>query len=169
MICLKNLIYIILLLLMYSCSLDNRKKDFYDVSGGYTDIRIPLIKPYVLSRGESNPEDTFSNRWHVNLVNCFGIIHIRKIDVQDSIIYIRSGNIDNFTDGTTLCDSPVANAWYILNLKNKTEIGFDNEIGFKKEVIKNNYPNPRWQNLDSLSKAIGKAGKLPWDPRKLKN
>jgi hypothetical protein len=115
----KIFIGLLLLTLIYSCDIDNRKKDFYDVSGGYTDVRLPLIKPYVLSRGESNPEDTFSNKWHVNLVNCLGIINIRKIDVQDSIIYLRSGNIDNFTDGTTLCDEPVANAWYILNLKNK--------------------------------------------------
>ena len=163
---LKIIIGFLLLVIVNSCETDNRKKDFYDISGGYCDVRLPLIKPYLLQRAESNPEDTFNNKWHINLVNYLGIINIRKIDIQDSIIYIRSGNIEGFMDSTTLYDEPVANAWYILNVKNETEIGFDNEKKFKNELKKNNYPNPRWQNLDSLSKEIGKARKLPWNPRK---
>lgn len=142
---------------------DENQDKFYTVTGGWDWLRIPLLKPYELK----NASPKTKNSWDIEFVNSFGTFNVKKVDVQDSVIYLLSGRINKSDTNTiTIVNSKnVPTAWFAIDVKTKTEKGFASEEEFKAYIKTNNYPVPQWHDIDSLSKALGEGGKVPWMPK----
>jgi hypothetical protein len=136
--------------------------DFYTVTGGWDWVRVPLLKPYEAKKVD--PEVETSN-WGVALFNSLGTYNVKRVAAQDSIVYILSGRVDDKNDSTLVNLRTVPTGWYAINVKTKLEKGFANEEEFKAYIKANNYPIPKWHSIDSLSKALGEGGQVPWIPK----
>lgn len=141
---------------------ENKKDDFYTVSGGWDWIRVPLLKPYEAKKAD--PEIK-TNTWSIDFLNSLGTYNVKRIDVQDSIIYILSGKVDEKNDSTLVNLRNVPTGWYVIDTRTKAEKGFASEEEFKSYIKENNYPLPKWHDLDSLSIAFSDGKKLPWQPK----
>lgn len=157
------------LALVVLCGCDNmsnknkeKQDEFYTVTGGWDWIRVPLIKPYEVKKADPEIE---TNNWGIEFINSFGTYNVKRIDVQDSIIYILSGKMDDKNDSTIVNSENVPTAWFAIDARTKTEKGFSSEAEFKEYIKENSYPAPQWHNIDSLSKALGEGGKVPWMPK----
>lgn len=139
--------------------------DFYTVTGGWDWIRVPLLKPYEAKKIDPEIE---TNGWGVKFYTSLGTFNVRRIDVQDSIIYILSGQINTTDDSsinTLVNNTNVPTAWYAIDTRKGTEKGFASEAEFNSYISENKYPVPEWHDIDSLSKALGNGGKVPWIPK----
>ena len=164
----KQQIIILSLLLIVLCGCwntsnkDQKKQDeFYTVTGGWDWIRVPLLKPYEAKKVDPEIE---TNTWIIVLgdkVTLDNIGNIKKISVVDSTIFVLSGGDG---DSTYFGGKKVPIALHLLDTKQKTEKGFVSEEEFKEYISKNNYPQPHWLNIDSLSEALGNGSKVPWIP-----
>lgn len=166
--------FLVMLFLLTSCwgQSDNEQvKDqekevdkFYTETGGWDWIRVPLIKPYEAKKIDPKLE---TNGWGIKLQSkLFQIDKVKKIDVQDSVIFILSGKIDNGIDDITAIGTlNVPTAWFVIDVKAKTEKGFSSASEFDKYLQSNNYPKPHWQDIDSISKMLGNRGQVPWIPK----
>ena len=155
---------IVLCIFLFSCGRTESKHDqdnFYNNFGGADWIRIPLLKPYEVQK--TDPEIA-SNSWVIQFQSPLlsSTYNVKQVSVQDSVIYIISGKIDEKNDSTILRNRNLPTAWYILDTKKKIEEGFSNEAEFKSYIQKNSYPTPNWLDIDSLSESVGKDGTLPW-------
>lgn len=136
---------------------DNEEQDSFYNRDNWGLIRMPLIKPYVVETAESKSEST----WGIKFVHSFGTYNIKRVAVQDSIVFLRSGKVDERDDSTLVNSENVSKAWFVINTRNQVEKGFDNELAFKNYIKENNYPLPHWYSIDSLSKSLG-SGRLLW-------
>lgn len=169
----KIILMTLLLALFYGCwnnSNNNKKKqdDFYTITGGWDWVRVPLLKPYEVKKAD--PEIK-TNSWGVEFFNTLGTYNVKCVDVQDSVIYILSGKVDEKNDSALVNLRNVPTGWYVIDTREKTEKGFAVEKGFMSEsefnayIKENKYPTPQWLNVDSLSNALAKGKKLPWFPK----
>lgn len=159
------ILLVLLLAVLCSCgSRSNEKKqdEFYTVTGGWDWIRVPLLKPYEAKKVD--PEVETSN-WGVEFFNSLGTYNVKRVAVQDSVVYILSGQVDDKKDSTLVNLRNVPTGWYAIDVRTKTEKGFASEEEFKAYIQANNYPAPQWHDIDSLSDALGNKGKLPWMPK----
>ena len=159
-------ITLLLLILFYGCqnrskSSENMQDEFYSVSGGWDWVRVPLLKPYVVKR--ANPK--INMVWDIEFIHSFGTYNVKRVDVQDSVIYILSGNIGNNNDSTIVNTENVPTAWFVIDVRSNIEKGFDNEEEFRAYLRTHNYPNPKWHDIDSLSESFGALGTVPWAPK----
>jgi hypothetical protein len=157
----------VLLNLLIGCGSrrDSRKNDqdtFYTVTGGWDWVRVPLLKPYEVKKADPEIE---TNDWGIEFINSFGTYNVKRVDVKDSIVFILSGKVDNKNDSTIVNSQNVPTAWFVIDTKRKTEKGFASEEAFKSYIKDNNYPRPRWHDIDSLSKALANGSKVPWMPK----
>lgn len=142
---------------------EKNQNEFYTVTGGWDWIRVPLIKPYQAIKVDPEVE---TNGWGIKLYsNLYQIDKAKRIDVKDSIIYVLSGKVDGKEDFTAIGTYNLPTAWFILDTRQKTENGFASEAEFRQYIKKNNYFLPQWHDIDSLSKALGEGGKVPWMPK----
>jgi hypothetical protein len=157
---------LLLLLVMITTTLEgcmNKKEQptpdsFYESFTGYDYNRIPLIKPYELRT--YNPQDGQS-RWDIAFVKLLGTYNVKKVDVQDSIIYILSGNVGD-GDSTFVNRTTAPTGWFIIDARLSNEKGFLNQNDFNDYILQHQYPNPLWMDIDSLADSIRKKNKLPW-------
>lgn len=169
------IILTLLALLLTSCSGQHEAKDdnskqvdeFYTVTGGWDWIRIPLLKPYEAKKADSEIE---TNTWTIKFFNSLGPFSIKKVDVKDSIVYLLCGKMDNDNkeDSTLVNLRSVPTGWFVIDARTKTEQGFPSEAEFSKYISEKKYPVPEWHDIDSLSKALGNGGKVPWIPKQSK-
>lgn len=152
---------------------ENNKQDrFYTVLGGRDWVRVPLIKPYEAKKAGIHPQ---TGIWTVEFFSTLGTYNVKRVDVQDSIIYILSGKVDEKDDSTLVGMRNVTTGWYVIDTKKRTARGSSPEKGFASEeefwsyIKTNNYPGPRWLDIDSLIVALGEKGKLPWMPGSVQN
>jgi hypothetical protein len=138
----------------------NDQDEFYNVTGGWDWVRVPLIKPYEVKKVD--PEIK-TNSWTIvlfdTLANLSNIENVKKVGVVDSTIFVLSGGDK---DSTYFGGIKVAVAFHILNVKKKIERGFTSELEFNAYIDDNNYSIPSWYDIDSLSEALGNKGNLPW-------
>lgn len=150
----------------------NRQKDqkkmvdpFYTETGGWDMIRVPLIKPYEAIKVD--PKDGISS-WTVDFKNSLGTYNVRKVDVQDSIIYILSGRISESDDvkiNTLVNVTNVPIGWYIIDVEKSKESSFSSEFAFNKYIKENKYRRPNWRSIDSLIDVLSKGSNVPWMPK----
>ncbi len=137
---------------------------FYSECGGWSMVRLPLIKPYeVLS---IDPETT-DNIWSIKFDSdeLFSTDHVQRITVEDSIIYVLSGIFNGEGDSTALVGSMYPTVWYIINTKNGDKRGFHDIEVFNNYLLLNRYPHPHWYDIDSLFiEYCQNNKKLPWSP-----
>jgi hypothetical protein len=143
--------------LLCGCNAPNEEQDDFYNRDNWGLIRMPLIKPYVAVTGDDGP----NRRWTIGPVHLFATYNIKRVAVQDSIVFLRSGKVDERNDSTIINTINVSKAWFVIDARNQVEKGFDNENEFKQYVEKNNYPLPHWYNLDSLAELLGSKS-LPW-------
>jgi len=137
--------------------------EFYTVTGGWDYIRVPLIKPYEVKKVDPKVE---TNGWGIKLYsNLFQVDRAKRVDVRDSVIYVISGEVNEIKDLTAIGTRNVSTAWFIIDVRTKTEKGFSSEEEFKAYIKENNYQAPHWHDIDSLSEELGKKGKVPWIPK----
>lgn len=145
---------------------DKEKQDkqdkFYTVAGGWDWVRVPLLKPYAAKKVD--PEVETSN-WGVEFFNSLGTYNVKRVAVQDSVVYILSGQVDEKKDSTLVNLRNVPTGWYAIDVRTKTEKGFASEQEFKAYIKENNYPAPQWHDIDSLSKALSEGNQVPWIPK----
>jgi hypothetical protein len=140
-----------------------RNGEFYAVTGGWDWIRMPLLKPYAAI--EVDPKIK-SNGWGIRLMsNLYKIDRAKKVSVQDSIIYVISGEVGSEEDITAIGTHNYSTAWFILDTRCKTEKGFASESQFAEYIIDQGYPAPKWYDLDSLAHALSHGEEPPWFPK----
>lgn len=164
----KQQIIITSLLLAALCGCSNKGKsvnernEFYTTTGGWDWIRVPLLSPYEVNKVDSKIK---TNNWSVKFFNSLGTYNVKRVDVKDSIIYILSGKINEENDSTLVNLRNVSTGWYIIDAKKRIEKSFSSEGDFKAYVSEKHYPVPQWHDIDSLSKALGEGGEVPWMPK----
>jgi hypothetical protein len=129
--------------------------EFYTVTGGWDWIRVPLLKPYEVKKIDPNIE---TNTWYIAYGKIDNAINVKSVSVIDSIIYAYC------CDSTLLDYKYVKSAWFIFDTKQDIKQGFPSEAEFNQYINDNKYPVPQWHDIDSLSKALGNGGKVPWIP-----
>jgi len=87
-------ITLLMLILFYGCqkrskSSENMHDEFYSVSGDWDWVRVPLLKPYVVKR--ASPK--INMVWDIEFVHSFGTYNVKRVDVQDSVIYILTDSL----------------------------------------------------------------------------
>jgi hypothetical protein len=157
-----------LLLLLAACSggglTGHQKKDFYANAGGWDWKRLPLLEPYEIRL--IDPE-VKPNSWlfEFKATALLGTHHVKKVAVEDSIIYLRCGSITEFDrDTTNIGTRSSATAWFVIDVRKRTEEGFPEDAAFQAYLEEHHYPQPRWLEVDSLSETFGNNKKLPWQP-----
>ncbi len=99
-----RMLLVSLLTLLVACSLPDRrgheKKDFYTTAGGWDWKRLPLLEPYEITLIDPEVEQ---NPWlfEFKATSLLGTHHVKKVAVEDSIIYLRCGSITEFDRDTT--------------------------------------------------------------------
>jgi len=157
-----------LFLLLVACSAcgsnGKQKQDFYARAGGWDWVRLPLLEPYEVRLVD--PEIP-QNSWLFEFKDptLGGTQLVKRVAIEDSIIYLRCGSITEFDRDTTNIGSTMSpTAWFVIDVYMKTEEGFPEEAAYLAYLEEHHYPRPRWLDVDSLSDTFGKNKKLPWQP-----
>lgn len=156
------------MLTLLSCFENNSGKkqqdNFYLTGAGWDWLRLPLIKPYYAMCPSLNRDSDEKKPWDVELYSdlLYSAHNIKYLNIQDSIIYILCGSVNDNLDSTIVKGNIVAKAWFIVDVKRKEENHFLQEQEFYAYVKKRKYPKPVWQNIDSIHNKFGETGKLPW-------
>jgi len=130
---------------------------YYTFSNGDLQI-VPLIKPYKIECVQGQ-----ESNWSMDFSDGYGTFNIKRIDVNDSIIYLLCGQIDSINSITFISGiGNVPTAWFILDTKKKKEVGFKTLVEFNNFLKSSHYGHPRWRNIDSLYTRLCNGGNQPW-------
>lgn len=154
----RSILFFLLLALCGCWQRDKKGKqdDFYTDPGSRDWRRIPLIKPYELNSVFSRNE---ISKWSINVGTTY---NIKLIDVKDSIIYLISGSIGTDNYSTIVGSTNVPTGWFMIDTRQKKELGFTDESEFKRYLKQHKYPFPIWLNIDSVANTFANGGSLPW-------
>ena len=130
----------LLLATLYGCgnrnNNENKQDEFYSVTGGWDWVRVPLLKPYEVKRVD--PEIK-TNPWGTKLYSdLYSADRVKRVDVQDSVIYLLCGTVDEKKDTTAIGTKNVPTAWFAIDTRTKTEKGFASEEEFNTYIKENN-------------------------------
>ena len=151
----KAVFFIITLAFFFSCK--GKKKEnvthedaFYTSKGSYDAFRIPIIKPYELIKLKGTKE------WMMNFsLTPSSASNIRGVALVDSIILIKSGE--------TYCNYKLVNeAWFIVNLRKKTEKGFEFQEEFQGLINELRLPQVKFLAPDDLYRAFENGNTINW-------
>ena len=163
----RKMILLCLVLLLgcnYKYNSKQEKDTFYSEIGGFDWIRIPLLKPYAAEKIDPEIE---THSWIIKFQSdkLYNTYNVKRVAVEDSIVYVLSGTVDEKKDTTIIGTRNVPTAWFVMDVRKKTERGFENEKEFSVYLKENDYPLPHWYGIDSLSNELGRGKELPWHQR----
>jgi hypothetical protein len=140
---------------------NEKKEDFYNITGGWDWKGVPLIEPYEVKKADPALEP---NSWCIDFFSDheLGTYNVKRVDVKDSIIYLLCGKVDEKNDSTLVNLRNVPTGWFVIDTKQKKEEGFTTEVEFNAFIRNNKYPVPELLDLDSLSETLSHGKKLPW-------
>ncbi|MHC1781890.1 MAG: hypothetical protein AB9891_03820 [Anaerolineaceae bacterium] len=134
-----------------------------EVSDTRLDLRLPLVKPYVIYH-----EEISGGQWYIRLENTLKwkendplyayakINKVSKISVEDGIIYVYTTFIENSKKHQI--------QWFILIPSEEFEKGFENKNDFLKYLDQNNLAIPEWITPYDAYEKFVQTGCLDWIP-----
>lgn len=157
---------IILLLITVACEKSTTHVDkFYNDSGNWDSLRLPLIKPYYLAyiakrTGWVMP--LLSNKPSGDMYYYYNLHGIEKISVTDGLIMIYTPYVE---EGLDTSKGDKIYHWFVISPeKNSLEIGFENEDDFLEFIKGFGIQEVNWEYPNDLYKVFSRTKCLHWIP-----
>jgi hypothetical protein len=178
--------YFLLFLIVISLGLfsfcgNNSKEDpFYTTKGGFDDIRIPLIKPYIVENiGYSDGKPWMINCFYMEtLEDPFSVLVSHLNVVSDSvIIFYNDGRKTYYGEithtktiyGDTVDDNPsLDTTWGLIIPSKKKEVVFENRNDFNEYLKLYSNEEVSFIDIDDLWKQFSENDYLKWFPEEYK-
>jgi hypothetical protein len=135
---------------------------FFQSTGGFDYLRLPLIKPYVAIKGDDNLG------WCIDLINSpskdatnyISIERIEKISVQNEIILVYT----SYKDEGAISLGQELLYWFVLIPDEGIEKGFTTEESFLEFIKSYDINTPNWTDPSIEFQKFEKTGCLAWFP-----
>ena len=139
---------------------------FYNDLGDFPYLKVPLIKPFYISRPSSN------SPWRSNLEGLlwasqdysygyYYVEDVRKLSVENGIIMAYSPYVDGQADPSI---QENYYHWFVVVPDKNIAAGFKNEEPFLEYIQKLGIQRSNWRAPDDLYREIEQTGCLDWIP-----
>lgn len=141
---------------------------FYEDTGGWDAMRLPLIYPYEMLKLDQALEINQKLGWSVNLnvppkkkdLYYYNIHGIREIAVENQVIMIYS----SYTEGVDELAGEKVLSWFIIVPDEEIETGFASKEEFLGFVQNYGIQQPDWVLADMAFERFVTTGCLDWIP-----
>lgn len=140
------LTYFVLAIFVTSCK-THYEDDFYNFTYNIHGRYLPILKPYMIYLEGDYPS-------YIDLQKHPQVKNILAIDVQDSLIFIKSNNTSEMDE--------VCQKYFLIEYFHGDEQGFYTEDQLLEYVRKKKYKKPNWQDVDKIWEKVD-SGNYPWN------
>ena len=160
----------IIISLMIGCSEVKVPQDnFYVNSGGFGELRVPLIKPFYMFCYERDNWMVVEDGYNGYKSNCGSMYEVKRLKAFDDLFLFRSyGGLDNFfTNGESHPEW-----WFIIDVENKIKECYFDYKAFSDTLYARyqiTTDTLSWRTPRSYSDEFRKERFLPWFPDSITN